>query len=50
MNGGVLKARIHGPRVKLSKTLQEKLLDAVASKGGGMHIVDNVFDLTPGEW
>lgn len=37
MNGGVSKLRARRSRVKLSKALQDKLLDAVADTGAGMH-------------
>ena len=38
MNGGVSKARTRRSHVKLSKALQEKLLDAVANTGAGIHV------------
>ncbi|KAG8417266.1 hypothetical protein J3459_012472 [Metarhizium acridum] len=37
MNGGIFKSRARHSRVKLSKSLQEALLDAVADTGGGAH-------------
>jgi len=37
MDGGVSKARTRRSRVQLSKTLQETLLDAVASNIAGVH-------------
>ncbi len=38
MNGGVSKAWTRRSRVKLSKSLQETLLDAVASIAAGVHV------------
>ena len=37
MNSGVSKAKTGRPYLKLSKALEEKLLEAVASPGAGMH-------------
>ncbi|KAI0097591.1 hypothetical protein GGR51DRAFT_552968 [Nemania sp. FL0031] len=38
MNGGISKTRTRRSRVKLSKSLQETLLDAVASPGGDKNV------------
>jgi hypothetical protein len=50
INRGVSESRTRSSRVKLSKASQEKLLDAAASKGTGMHVVENALDPFRGEW